>query len=452
MHKQFLRGRRIVRFLITDDERFLGESNASFVARIAWKYRVNPAQLVSKAILGKSHTNADLRYDIASVCNSLTDKSVHVQGMLYELTGLDRNSGNYVFLRELIDHGAHGLISKDKKWCHLCYQDRLRTPVPEDETPIYDDLYWSFKHSNYCTKHLCTLSVRCGHCFEKQPYVSHRVEPGFCHYCRGFLGKAPSFDTSDDIDALEVARADMARHDLFLRNGVPSEHISMRVLARNLRQLAHRFGEDGMDLVASACGVSHATYVDWCRAKHHIAVQSLFMLLEGLQLPSLGILLADEAEFCNAVSSQLSSQFQFRAKAHHESVLPKITKYLNEIVAGVRPPESRAAIAKRFSVSVGMLENAFLDELKQVSIQYKKATEEISSERKGDLQYLMDVAVRRCGAKMRTFQWEHLLAELKGVSLNGYSHIQLSDARTKAIQRYIDSTRRDQGRDINRLL
>lgn len=452
MHKQFLRGFHIARFFITVDERFYGESNASFVARIAWKYRVNPAQLVSKAILNKTHTNVDLRYDIASVCNSLTDKCLRVQSTLYELTGVDRSSGNYAYLRELVDHAAHGLISKDKKWCHLCYQERQSTPVPENETPIYDDLYWSLRPSNYCTKHLCTLSVRCGHCFEKQPYVSHKVEPGFCHYCRGFLGKAPSVDTGDDLDALEGTRADLARLDLFLGNDVPSERISMRVLARNLRQLANRFGEDGMDLVSTACGVSNTTYADWCRAKHHVTVQSLFMLLEGLQLPTLGGLLADEAEFCKAVSSQLSSQFQFRTKEHHESVLPKITKHLNDIITGVSPPESRAAIAKRFSVSVGMLENAFLDELKQVSIQYQKATEEISSARKGDLQYLMDVAVRRCGAKMRTFQWEHVLAELKGVNLNGYSHVQLSDARAKAIRRYIHSTRRDQGRDVDRLI
>lgn len=437
---------------MTDDERFCSESNVSFIARIAWKYRINPAQLVSKAILNKKRTNADLRYGVATLCNSLSDKSLQVQDKLYELTGQDRSSGNYTYLRGLVDHAAHGLLSEEKKWCHLCYQDRRNMGIATDETAMHDDLYWSFRHSKYCTEHHCTLSNKCGHCFHQQPYISYKVEPGYCHHCRRFLGIAPSIEVGDDADADEMAAMELAKHDLFLINGVPREHISMSVLARNLRQLANRFGQEGMDMVSSACGVNSMTYTDWCRAKHNVTVESLFMLLDGLELPSLGSLLTDEAEFCSTVSPQLSSQFQFRTKKHHESVLPGITKYLNDIIVGTKPPEPRQAIANRFNVSVGMLENAFADELKAVSHIYHTKIEGLTISRNVSLQHLMDIAVRRCGSKMRKFDWHHILAELKGINLANYSHAQLSDARQKAVERYIHSSRRDQSRDIDSLL
>jgi transcriptional regulator with XRE-family HTH domain len=452
VHKQFVTGWNVARFFVTNDERFYGESNASFVARIAWKYRINPAQLVSKAILNKSHTNSDLRYGVASICNSLTNKSLHVQERLRDITGQDRTIGNYTHLRGVLDHGAHGLISKEKKWCHRCYQNRRELSIDEDETPIFDDLYWSFKHSEYCIEHHCTLSSKCGHCFHKQPFISHKVEPGYCHHCRGFLGKAPSIDIGDDSEAIELAMAGLSRHDVFLRSGIPSENISISVLAQNLRQLADRFGEDGITLIAGACGVSGTTYSDWCRAKHNLNVESLFMLIDGLGLPTVGSLFIDEAEFCSMVSPHLSRQFQFRTKKHYDSALPEITRNLNAIISGNRPSESRAAIAKRFNVSVGMLENAFSEELEKISAIFHEENSEISLSRKGHLQYLMDLAVRRCGAKMRKFDWPHILAELKDINLNGYTPVQLSDAREQAIERYIHSTRRDQSRDIDSLL
>ena len=434
------------------DERFCHESNASLVARLAWKYRVNPAQLVSKAILAKTHANFDLKYGVASICNSLTDKSMLVQERLYELTGNDRSSGNYAYLRGVLDHGAHGLLSREKKWCRRCYEERRAHEINSDETAIFEDLYWSLSQSKYCIEHACTLSTKCGHCFRKQPYVSHKVEPGYCHYCRGFLGKAPSIEVGEDADDLQVFENELFRHDVFLPRCVPNEHLSIKVLARNLRQLACRFGQDGELAVASACGVSASTYVDWCRARHNLSVESLYLLVDGLGLPSVGSLFCDEVEFSSSVSPHLRGQFQFRTKTHHDSVLPEIVKHLAGIAEGRHPPESRKAIAKRFHVSVGMLENAFAEELKRASFLYGKKLHGESIENKGGLQHFMDKAVRRCGAKMRRFDWPHLLAELKGVNLSGYSHVELSDARDKAIERYRRSARRDQSRDVASLL
>lgn len=452
MHKQFLAGKRIARLFVSMDERFYHESNASLVARLSWKYRVNPAQLLSKVILRKKHTKSDLKYGVASICNSLTDKSLLVQERLYELTGNDRSSGNYTYLRGVLDHGAHGLLSREKKWCRRCYEERRSREINSDETAIFDDLYWSFAQSEYCIEHACTLSTKCGHCFRKQPYVSYKVEPGYCHYCRGFLGKAPSIEVGEDVEDLQAFETELFRHDVFLPQGVSNEHLSIKVLARNLRQLTSRFGEDGELMVASACGVSASTYVDWCRAKHNLSVESVYLLVDGLDLPSVGSLFCDETEFSSSVSSCLRGQFQFRTKTHHDNVLPELVKHLANIVDGRHPPESRQAIAKRFNVSIGMLENAFAEELKRVSILYAKKLHGESIEKKGGLQHFMDNAVRRCGAKMRRFDWPHLMAELKGVNLSGYSHMELSDAREKAIERYIQSKRRDQDRDVDSLL
>ena len=57
--------------------------------------------------------------------------------------------------------------------------------------------------------------------------------------------------------------------------------------------------------------------------------------------------------------------------------------------------------------------------------------------RQNKLQDMMNYAVRRCGGKMRKFDWGHIVAELKEFDLKPYSAKQLEEAKNEAIERYM---------------
>ncbi len=71
---------------------------------------------------------------------------------------------------------------------------------------------------------------------------------------------------------------------------------------------------------------------------------------------------------------------------------------------------------------------------------------------KDRLQYEMNKAVQRCGSKGRTFNWAHILSELKGIDLRYVNQRDLDQARTKAIKKYLNSEKRDSDRDVQRLM
>jgi hypothetical protein len=99
-----------------------------------------------------------------------------------------------------------------------------------------------------------------------------------------------------------------------------------------------------------------------------------------------------------------------------------------------------------------MLENAFKAEVEKVSILYEKQKVSESLKVKDRLQFEMNNAVRRCGAKERLFDWVHISAELKDIDLSLVSPRDLDKAKSKAIELYLGSKRRDQDRDVNKLL
>lgn len=456
MHKKFLLASNVVRFVVPYTKLKMGESNLSLISRIAWKYRVNPGKLFSRAILMKPSMWIDLKFNIAASSNSITDKSIYVANKLYELTGQNRSRGNFSYLRNILDHGAHGFISKNKKWCHLCYQERVNSEDKNtnNEQFIFDELYWSVSKVEYCKKHLCTLSFRCGTCFESQPYISSKSEPGYCHFCGYFLGKAPSIEICDGPEYIAAAEKNLSRLDILLDNEIDNSRLTIHVLAKNLRELINQFDEDedGEEIISGLCSISSSTLVDWCRARNNLSLESLLLLVDGLGLQNMKCLFIESKDFCSLVASHKTYKFNFNKKISHSDILQEITVYLNEIIDGVRSAESRISIAKYFGVSKGMLENAFRPEIKQVSQIYETQKKIKLQDIKNTVQQKMNRAVRRCGSKMRKFDWAHILAELNVLDLNGLSSKEIFDARDKAIDSYLNSKLRDRSRDISRLL
>lgn len=428
------------------------ESNASVIAKISWKYRVKPTY-VAKYILGnKKNISVLLRRDIAASANSVTDKSLEVGRSLSSATGLTEIKGNYAHLRGFLDTSAHGLIAEHKKWCAKCYAESMQASRQSWLAKVFDKTYWSLKLSNHCAVHLCSLSERCGKCYQRQPYVSTLVEPGYCHYCFADLSIAPALVPEGDLE-LSSVQEQLLKYDVFYPEVVtPSSEWSMKALARNLRALIQMQGDENLSEVAFRCGVSEHTLKDWCSGRHSISLESLVNLIEGLGLSRASELFGSPEHFMSVTLHQFSGHFNFRQKQDHRSVIPEISSFFQSVLSGREKAISRADIAKRFGVSKGMIEHAFKDEVRKVSKLYLERKEAESLKVKDSLQYEMNRAVRRCGAKGRKLDWSHILAELEGIDFRVVRQKDLDLAKAEAIKSYVDSRHRDRSRDLKKLL
>ena len=429
-----------------------GESNTSLIAKISWKYRLKPAYVAKYILQNKQNISAALRRDIAVSANSVTDKSLAVDRRLRFVAGLAEWSGSYTYLRGFLDRAAHGLIGDHKKWCAQCYSESMSQRRPRWRARVSDQTYWSLNLAGYCTKHLCSLSERCGKCYQLQPYISTSVEPGFCHHCYACLTDAPAIIPEGDAERASI-RAQLLKFDVFYPELIaPSDSWNVRVLARNLRALVALCGDGGIAEVAFRCGVSEYTLRDWCKGRHGITLESLINMLDGLGLSRASELFSSAERFFLLVQHQFSGHFNFRHKQDRRAEIPEISAFFRAVLSGQERAISRAAVAKRFGVSKGMLEHAFRDEVGKVSVLYKEQKEAESLKVKDRLQYAMNRAVRRCAAKGRKLDWAHILPELQGVDLRVVRQRQLDLARDKAVKRYMESDRRDKSRDVTKLI
>lgn len=286
-----------------------------------------------------------------------------------------------------------------------------------------------------------------------QPYISSVVEPGFCHFCFASLANAPSEVVGDEEEERLKIQALLLKYDIFYPGiSKPSADWAMDRLAKNLRSIIELSGDEGLEQISLRCGISSYTLKDWCDCRHGISLSSLSSLLNGFDLERASDLFVPPEKFCDLVEHQFNNHFNFRTKQSRRSLLPEISQYLNSMLDGKEKAESRAAIAKRFGVSKGMLENAFKNEVEQLSKLYAKQRDAESLKAKDSLQYEMNKAVRRCGSRNRRFDWPHILAELQGIDLKHVGPQELDRARTKAIKSYVESEKRNQTRDVDALV
>ncbi|WP_444923575.1 hypothetical protein ACJJH9_18020 [Microbulbifer sp. DLAB2-AF] len=410
---------------------------------------MHPSKFISDVVFQNNASHGiGLGRDVANFCNSLTAKSEIVTNRLETITGKKIGwPSSFVYLSDILDRMAHGFIAKEKKWCAQCYRESMEIKRPESEAKVADELYWSLAISQYCAKHLCSLSYCCGVCYQRQPFISNKYEPGFCHYCGTSLTKAPHIICDLDGHSQAEAESYLAKMDIFIPGATEISQFDLKILSRNLRGLVDKGGADGLNTLAECFGINNMTLKDWCSYRHGVSVESLAKIVDGLQLPRMSLLFGRLEDLLQSVG-YLTKQFNFNVKKDLRVHLPDISRYLNETLAGKREPEARSEIAKKFGVSTGMLENAFREELKSVSKLYEKLKMDRRKRIKSSLQYKMNLAVQRCASKKRPLDWPHIMAELKSTDFLGISQRQLNLAKEKAIKRYCESTRRGCSRNV----
>jgi hypothetical protein len=88
---------------------------------------------------------------------------------------------------------ARHLFRPNKAWCPSCYEEWYR-----NDRIVYAPLLWSINAVTACVRHVTLLRERCHHCGRQHSYLTACLVPGYCPYCKQWLGRSENLVTSID--------------------------------------------------------------------------------------------------------------------------------------------------------------------------------------------------------------------------------------------------------------
>ena len=179
------------------------ECLSGYTARLAEKHSTTPYYLFSREvapIINKPGT-INLHVSFASfskAINGLSGIAADLVNVFERLT-LRQNLRFTTMLPWLGAISSKSLTRDVRAWCHTCYEE---CAAGEE---LYDQLIWSVQCVTACARHKRRLEHYCPHCGQQQLILSHRLRPGFCGKCQGWLGH--STGSKGQIKTLRLVEA-----------------------------------------------------------------------------------------------------------------------------------------------------------------------------------------------------------------------------------------------------
>src|ERR1043165_3487174 len=179
------------------------ECLSGYMARLAGKHSTTPYYLFSREvapIINKPGT-INLLVSFASFSKAVNGLSVIAADLVkvFERLTLRQNLRFTTLLPWLGAISSKSLTRDTRAWCPACYEE---CAAGEE---LYDQLIWSVQCVTACARHKRRLEHYCPHCGQQQLILSHRLRPGFCGKCQGWLGH--STGSKGQIKTLRLVEA-----------------------------------------------------------------------------------------------------------------------------------------------------------------------------------------------------------------------------------------------------
>lgn len=289
-------------------------------------------------------------------------------------------------LSECLDLTTTQPLKSSKAWCPLCYSEDAATSV------CYDRLYWSFSEIDTCRKHGTRLASICYYCGARQNEIQMNYQIGCCDGCGRFLGlehyyvKSPPPLARPERDAflkecfLDGGRA-VARARLFakwMRETVGSTSLAQTLLV-------------GTSYLNSVLSFDTRPSFNFC--------------LYAVEL--YGCWVKQGYDYF----SQQSGDVKFDSLPIAECIdIAEVKKYLDRILAGELPVNTRDSIADKMGVTNSFLVTHFPEETAEITRMLQSLTQ---SNRPDDaMKQQLRQALSTIKATGHQLKWETVIARL----------------------------------------
>lgn len=335
----------------------LVESLTSYLTRLAYAHCVplnKLAQLEFAPLINKNGRNTMAKFTHGTqTLNGAGEWTSLILMALARLTeqlglqGLTMYPWRYVLAREK-------LLRPHLAWCPSCYQD-----WQQSGHTVYNPLLWHLEAVEICPHHRQRLRHHCPHpdCQRQLPSINNRGRPGYCPYCRHWLGAVgvEAYETEPDWRWQTWLTGQLA--ELF--TAVPHLQVDPQpqTVAWNLRARLETAPTRAVGL-ARQMGMAPSAIYRWLNHAQPPRFDLLAKLCYAVDQPLLAILTAEpnEAE---------SLSWRAKTKVDIESLRQRLEACLQEM-----PPYPAEQVARRLGVSSNILIYNFPEQYRQLVDRY----------------------------------------------------------------------------------
>lgn len=359
------------------EEYLYQESLTGYIARLANKHLMNVNQLINYElvpVLNKKYLNriaiygGTRFYNNASMINSVGQTALAFIENLENLT-LCKNLEQCTLYPWQQVIPSRGLISPIKKWCPMCYEELL-----EKGLEIYEPLTWALQCVSACSIHANKLLNKCPYCKKKLRILDRYSKPGFCNYCKQWLGNKVTLEraSKDEVMITQQIQDMLSVSDkAYLAK---SQYISAF-----LNQCSKNFN-GGIAEFSRLVGIPKTTVWDWCKDKNLPSLSSLIFICIKLNVHISAVLLGENPEI-EIPKTIIPSFLEKRNQQDIDSAqLEKILNY--HLEKDLKIPVSMKTVEKRVKISRKVFERYFPEMCKSISHKYISFTRSQATNKK----------------------------------------------------------------------
>lgn len=273
------------------------ESLTGYVARLAEKHSTTLYYLFSEEVapLIEKPGTIDHRVSFASFAKAVCGLGVTAADLVevFERLTLRRDLRVTTMLPWAGAISSKNLTRKWRAWCPACYAESATGRVK-----LYDQLLWSVQCVTACVRHECRLVHECIRCGRRQLPLSHRIRPGFCGRCDGWLGGSPGGrnqvrafgpgePTADELRLAEAVGTMLAAAPVFPLRASSGFRAKLRP------HVAHLFAGRGVPSSFSL-PAGRLTVRCWLRGTQVPSLPLLLRTCRALKISPLDLLVDDE--------------------------------------------------------------------------------------------------------------------------------------------------------------
>ena len=357
------------------------ECLTSYISRLAEAHCVFPGILMHKliapfvresSVYQKSCNSMEMK--LVYQTNSFNGTGLRATVAVHAFEALTQQSSlrflTFLTWKEVFTYQT--LLHPTKTWCPACLEEwRAGSQV------IYDPLLWTIQVVTFCPRHQCMLSTCCPQraCERKIPWLAWSSLPGYCPFCRQWLGRpAP---TSIELDESIVHWQEWITEQLGSILALAPEVKSPPSRSRIHDVLLHfcqQMSQGHLRAYARELGVPWQTFSFWFGRRRIPQLETLLTLCSIWGVSLKACLLAEMTTLCSLPGSQVPRvprDKQYR-KIPVDVNSPQTRHFLQMILTNDEDPSpSLKNVAQQLGIRPYYLRKYHLELCKAISDRYR---------------------------------------------------------------------------------
>jgi hypothetical protein len=268
------------------------------------------------------------------------------------------------------------LFRSKQVWCPLCYEEGYQ----EEEQTVYQPLLWTFKVITSCVRHQLRLRTSCKNCNRQHNLLTARSIPGFCPYCKNWLGASDTSIAPDGLtdEELEWQAWVTAQVGELLASASTVSPPEKRAIADSFNKYIAKVTKGNTSLFAKNVNIPRPSVGKWLRGDQVPTLKALLQVCFHNNISLLDFIAGEITEtdlpnLTNAAAPNNPTGYNQKRRGRKRDITPEeeiqIKRIFEEAIREEPPPLLRE-VAQRVGRNPNSLQYRFPDLCSAITARY----------------------------------------------------------------------------------